>query len=198
MQDHNPVIRASNEPINPFAAPEAEISAPAMVGPDVAAAEVIRKEHISSEKNLQTIGFLMLIGGFFTALFGVIFLVSALQIEREPEDKAAAIGMSLFYLLWGGFSIQVARGLRRFKNRSRVWACVLMLPGIISPVTWLFLYCLMNKKGKFVCTPEYARIIEQTPHVQYKTSVVVKIFGLLLLGVIMLGIAAAIFSSMNR
>lgn len=198
MQDHYPVSRTANQPINPYAAPEADISAPAMVGPDVAAAEAIRKTHISSEKNLQTIGLLMIIGGVGTALMGLFFLFSALLMEAEPQDKAVAIGMSVFYLLWGGFSIQVARGLRRFKNRSRVWACVLMLPGIISPVTWLFLYCLMNKKGKFVCTPEYARIIEQTPHVTYKTSIIVKIFGLLLLGIILLGIGAAIFSSMNR
>lgn len=176
MQDVHPVSTAGSEPINPYAAPEADISAPSLVEPDLATAEVIRKKHINAEQNLRTLGFLLYLGGGLVFVGGVYELLFALSNHESPLAPRFML-YAATNLLLGVISVKTAGGLRKLKNSSRIWAIVLMILVIISPLAWLALYCLMNKKGRFVCSPEYARIIEQTPQVRYKTSILAKLFA---------------------
>ena len=48
---------------------------------------------------------------------------------------------------------------------------------------------MLSEKGQIVFSDEYRRVIEQTPHIVYKTSVVVWILLLALIG---FGIVAAV------
>ncbi len=66
-----------------------------------------------------------------------------------------------------------------------------LIPGYIFSL-------LVGPKGGVVFSPEYKAIILQTPHVKYKTSIIVKVFLGLLLLVIVLIVVAAIFNAMNR
>jgi hypothetical protein len=50
------------------------------------------------------------------------------------------------------------------------------------------LYLLLSKKGRKVFSDEYRQIVSLTPHIKYRTSIVVCI----LLGLIVLMVAAAI------
>jgi cytochrome o ubiquinol oxidase subunit 1 len=53
---------------------------------------------------------------------------------------------------------------------------------------------LMGKEARFIMTPEYQRIIAATPHVKYKTSILVKVLLALLLILLIGIIVAASFS----
>jgi hypothetical protein len=52
----------------------------------------------------------------------------------------------------------------------------------------------MGKEARFIMTPEYQRIIAATPHVKYKTSILVKVLLALLLILLIGIIVAASFS----
>jgi hypothetical protein len=69
---------------------------------------------------------------------------------------------------------------------SRIAGTLLAIPGLLaiplgSLVSVYILWVLLSKKGRMVFSPEYARIIAATPHLRYRTSVVVKV----LLGVLL-------------
>jgi hypothetical protein len=61
-----------------------------------------------------------------------------------------------------------------------------------------FLYLLLSQKGAYVFSPEYAQVIAATPHIQYKTSIVVWIFLGLLLVVIFLAIVFTVIGTISR
>ncbi|MFM7590858.1 MAG: hypothetical protein ACKO85_03615 [Isosphaeraceae bacterium] len=103
-------------------------------------------------------------------------------------------GESVFLILFGVIQFFLGKGLRNFKNWARITSAILCIPGILSPITWLILYYLLNKKAVFVCTPEYAQIREMTPHIKYKTSIIVKFLLGLLLVVFLLMVAAVLTS----
>lgn len=57
---------------------------------------------------------------------------------------------------------------RRADHRTRPTTPTRRLPRAI--VSLYFLYLLHSEKGKRVMTTEYQQIVEQTPHIQYRTS----------------------------
>ena len=50
----------------------------------------------------------------------------------------------------------------------------------------------MGKKGNVVFSDEYQHVIEQTPHIVYKTSIIAWIFLFLLIALIGFGLVAAV------
>ena len=58
----------------------------------------------------------------------------------------------------------------------------------------LIMYLLVSSKAGVVFSREYKEVIRKTPHVKQKMSIIVKIFVGLLVFVILLGVAALIFS----
>ncbi|WP_422931084.1 hypothetical protein [Singulisphaera sp. PoT] len=59
------------------------------------------------------------------------------------------------------------------------------------------LYLLLSSKGKVVFSPEYREVIKLTPHVFYRTSLLVKILVTLLAVVLVLMIIGGIFTIMK-
>jgi hypothetical protein len=91
---------------------------------------------------------------FFAPVIGVVFIgLAALQI-------------------WVGI------GLRNLKPWARIASGVLAGIGLLGfPIGTLIngyiLYLLFSKKGAMLFSPDYQRVIAETPHIKYKTSIIV-------------------------
>ena len=196
MADFELPPRRRGEDYNPFAAPESELSAspaaPFASAIDMTEAERIRNEHIGAEASIRAIGGLQIFGAVFLLIAGVMVMIAA--ASGPAENLPARIIMGLIYFGLGILGFFIGGGLRNLKNWARVTAAIMSIPGIFNPITWLILYYLLSKKGAFVCTPRYAEIRAMTPHIKYKTSIIVKFFVLLLVLVfvlIMIGLATS-------
>ena len=104
--------------------------------------------------------------------------------------------VGVLYLVFGALFIVVGRGIRKLRPWARTTGIVLAAIGLLGfPLGTLLngyiLYLLLAKKGKRIFEDDYKDIIEATPHVKYRTSIVVWIFlGLLVLAIA--GIIAAV------
>lgn len=172
--------------VNPYAPPSARVADVINVAPEQ---EDIRREHIKHEASVRSIGFLYLFGGglaVVAALFGLVALSGA-------ETSGLLIGLMVVYLALGILLIATGRGVRRLQPWARTIAIVLSCIGLLGfPLGTLihgyFLYLLLSAKGKRIFEPDYQAIVAATPHVKYKTSIVVWI----LLAILLLAVAAAI------
>jgi hypothetical protein len=131
-------------------------------------------------------------------------------------------GIAVFYLLFTVLLGAVGYGLTHLQNWARWTQVVLTSLGLlyvafltlatmmINPVAGLvvmlfgggigglILYLLVSSKVGVVFSREYKEVILKTPHIKYKTSIIVKILLGLLLLLIGLGVLAAIFGGGNR
>ncbi|MFM7128445.1 MAG: hypothetical protein ACKO0V_03695, partial [bacterium] len=123
-------------------------------------------------------------------IIGTLVVLTLIDSSSTPIGP----GESVFLILFGVIQFFLGKGLRNLKNWARITSAILCIPGILSPITWLILYYLLNKKAVYVCTPEYAQIREMTPHIKYKTSIIVKFLLGLLLVVFLLMVAAVLTS----
>lgn len=183
---------------NPYAPPKHD--GPAATHGD-SALEAIRREHINAETNVKTIGFLLYLGAFST----IAGSVRGLALDPVNALVSLAIGGAL---AWGGYQ------LRSLDSRGRSAYMVVTAVGFLqtllldelsglpgSIVAWTFLWPLIllailwGPKASTVMTPHYRDVvIPGTPHVQRKTSVLVIVLGVLLLGVFVAAVVVAIRS----
>jgi hypothetical protein len=123
--------------------------------------------------------------------------LGALRTDAPP---AALLGLGAVYLVIGVLMLFVARGVRKLMPWARITTIVLACIGLLGfPLGTLInayiLYLMLAKKGKRIFEDDYKDIIEATPHVKYRTSIIVWIvLGILLLAIIGL-IAAATLRS---
>lgn len=184
MSDFELPVEPSDAAFNPFAAPKANLSRSSDIEIDIADAERIRRDHIGAEAGLRALGTLNYIGSFFIGLSGLMGLLAGLATTGDVQTTM--ILSSFIYFGLATCNYLLGRGLRNLKNWARICEAVLCIPAIISPISWLILYYTLNKKAVFVCTPEYAAIREATPHIKYKTSLIVKFLAFLLLAIIVI------------
>jgi len=149
------------------------------------AVEDIRKEHIKHEASVTSIGILYYIGGGAMTVVGIFGMFAG---------GAEAILTSAFLLVLGIGQFWVGTGLRRLKKWARVSTGILSGLGLLAfPVGTLInayiLYLIFSAKGKMVFSDEYRAVIEQTPHIKYRTS----ILAWIVLGLLLLIIAFGIF-----
>lgn len=152
-------------------------------------AEQIRNDHIKHEASVKSIGILYFLGSALFLLGGTTGLVT-----RKGED--IAVGVILLCL--GMLQIWLGIGLRRLKSWARTPAAILSGVGLLAfPLGTLInayiLYLVLCQKGRTVFSADYKRVIEQTPHIKYKTSIIVWIFLGLLLLLLGLGSLALMF-----
>ena len=170
---------------NPYAAPLSP--GPAEAVPT--AAETTRRKYLNHEASVKSIGSLYLLGAIFLIPAGVVTLVGALSMRRpggEPAAIAVALGVSSSYLAVGCLQVATAIGLRRLRPWARIVAIVLSAIGLlVVPFGTIFcayfLYLLLSQKGIVVFSEEYRTVIDDTPHIKYRTSIVAIIFLFLLL-----------------
>ena len=171
--------------VNPYAPPQAEVADIASVDSE---AEAIRREHIKHESSIKSVGVLYYLGG------GVL-VVAAIGMLGAAAFEAGSwlIGIGVAYVVLGALSLVVAWHLRQFRNWARIVAIVLSVIGLLGfPIGTLLngyiLYLLLSEKGRRIFEPDYVDIVAATPHIKYRTSMIVWI----VLGVLILGVIAAI------
>ena len=177
--------------VNPYAAPKARVDDVSGASPD---AEAIRREHITHETSVRSIGTLYYIGGFI--LLGI---AASFFFGRTTEVGGALLTViEIFYVVLGALSIVVGRGIRQLKPWARVTTIVLSIVGLIGfPVGTLIngciLYLLFAAKGRRIFAADYAGIVAATPHVKTRTSIAVWI----VLGVLVLFVAVLVLLSLS-
>lgn len=163
------------------------------------AVEEIRKEHLKHEASIKSIGVLYYLGGAGLLLLGIFsaFSASFSGRSRGGAETAISILIAALFLVLGAGQIWVATGLRRLKKWARIPTGILSGLGLLgfplgTLINGYILYLIFSQKGKVVFSDEYQAVIEQTPHIKYRTSIVVWVLLGLVLLLIVAGIIAAV------
>jgi len=184
---------------NPYA-PTLNVAEPELVVPDEV--EVYRRKYLSHEASIKSIGALYMLGALFLIPIGIGQTVSGLANGNPAflSSDEAITGLCLLSIgVLQGF---VAFGLRRLQSWARVATAAISVLGVIGGliggligalISGYILYLVLCKKGQVVFSEEYKRIVEQTPHIQYRTSIIIWIFVGLLLLLVFLGLGATLF-----
>jgi len=193
---------------NPYAA--APVSSSLENAPE--GAEAIRNQYLSHEASVKSIGLLYILGGLLGILVGLAYVGGGIAFMTNPallkgaqnQDTSLVlfimIIMGAVCLAMSALQLYAAFNIRKLGGPGRVIITVFSCIGLLAiPVGTLisayFLYLLWSEKGKYIFTPDYKKVVEATPHIKYKTSIVVWILlGLLVLLVLFAiigGIAAA-------
>jgi hypothetical protein len=177
--------------MNRYAPPSAHVSDVYNVSGNAAA---IRREHIKHEASVRSIGGLYLFSGSVCLFGGLAGLVAA-GWGVEGLTGTMVVILCLVYGLVGALSIAVGGALRALQPWARTVTIVLSVIGLIGfPIGTIMnayiLYLLCAAKGKRLFEPDYQGIIDATPEIKYKTSIIVWIF-VGLLGLLIVGLVAA-------
>jgi hypothetical protein len=183
------------EPFNPFASPLTD-SRPLSVDHHDSDAELIRRKHLNHEASIQGFGSLFTIGGVFLALAAIVTLVGS------ADALAVALAVTLFLGAIAALYLYVGVGLRNLNPAVKMPATILLAIGLLGfPIGTIIngygLYLLHSEKGNFILSERYAKIRRQTPHIKYKTSIIVWIFVGLLGAVILLALFAVLIGSLS-
>jgi hypothetical protein len=164
-------------------------------------AEQVREFHLSHEASVKSIAVLYILGSFFGVLASIGWIVAGLTPARGSAGEMAPILLTLGVV---GIVLSIAQfvvafGIRKLAPWSRISCVLLSAIGLLGfPIGTLIsgyiIYLMLCAKGKMVFSPEYKQVIEQTPHMKYKTSIVVWIFLGLLIALFGFGIVAALFA----
>jgi hypothetical protein len=127
--------------------------------------------------------------------------------------------MVVFYLLATALNFALGYGLRSLKPWARwtetallsiqmvtliigvMGALALGIPPlmlgylVMGLIVGYILYLLLSPKGSVVFSPAYKEIIARTPHIKYRTSLILKIVLVLFVSLIGMAIVGAILSS---
>jgi hypothetical protein len=173
------------EPLNPFEPPRVELglgSADTASGPED---ERVRRELLNHEVSIQAVGRLMMLGGVLGALAALSLLVAGVQ---SPESEPGLmLGLGAAYLVVSVLSLWIGNQLRTLNPSGRIPGALVNGLGLIGfPVGTLIssyiLYLLLSRKGRRVLSAEYQGIVARTPHIRYKTPlIIVLLFGLLVI-----------------
>lgn len=156
---------------------------------DNAVAVEIRKRHINHEAAVRSVGMLYYIGASLLGMVGLVSLIDGKQ--------GALIG--LLFVVLSALYFMVGRWFRVLNPKARVPGTILAALGLLGfPIATLvnayILYLIHSEKGKVVFSDNYQAVIEATPGVKRKTSIVVWI----LLGIFVLFIVAIMVFALTR
>ena len=159
--------------------------------PAVTGADEVRRQFLKHEASVKSIGYLYYLGAFALIVIGSAGLVGA-----GAAGLGANMISSIFLVLLGIGQFFVGTGLHKLKGWARIPTIILSGIGLIGfPIGTIInayiLYLVLSKKGKMVFSDEYRAVIEQTPHIKYRTSIVVWIFLALLFALIAFALIAA-------
>ncbi|MFL6548831.1 MAG: hypothetical protein ACJ8OJ_09050 [Povalibacter sp.] len=169
--------------VNPYAPPTSLVEDVVTADSE---AESIRQEHIKHETSVRSIGLLYYFGGGIMAMGAIGFFVAGLVTKMPPF----ATGIIVIYGALGVLSIVLARGIRALapwaRTTSIVFACIGLLGFPLGTLlNGYILYLLLSEKGKRVFALDYPEIVAATPHIKYKTSIVVWIaLAILILAIV--------------
>tara|TARA_R110002050_G_scaffold209687_1_gene345693 strand:+ start:210 stop:908 length:699 start_codon:yes stop_codon:yes gene_type:complete len=165
-------------------------------------AEAVRKANLTHEASVKSIGLLYYISAGFGFIAGLMSLVGAIGLMGQSSSEGAGVSLlvAIALLVLSPLQFIVARWLRQLNPKARTPATIFSVLGLLgfpigTIINGYFLYLLQSKKGATVFSAEYAKVIAATPHIKYKTPIVVWIlFGLVVL-LIVAAIAAVGFGA---
>ncbi|KAA5540639.1 hypothetical protein FYK55_19790 [Roseiconus nitratireducens] len=180
--------RRQDPAINPYA-PTAEVSESEGFESD---ADAFRRRYLNHEASIQSVGSLYVLGGALFTLMFVVVAVSMLAAVVNGQLEGEAIAVLLIYGALGVVQLYAGLGLRKFRTGARSIVAIFSALGLLAfpfgtLINGYILYLLLGRKGNVVFSPEYQEVRERTPHIKYKTPVVVKIFVVLLVLVVITG-----------
>jgi hypothetical protein len=151
--------------------------------------EEIRKQYLKHEASVKSVGILYYLGGIGLTFMGIMSLVAV----GSSAEAIFSLIIGGLLLAFGVGQLIVGYGLRRLKSWARIPTAILSGFGLLGfPIGTIInayiMYLVLCKKGKMVFSEEYRTVIAETPHIKYRTSIVVWI----LLGLIIFAIAAAL------
>ncbi|QDT06680.1 hypothetical protein K227x_50960 [Rubripirellula lacrimiformis] len=178
---------------NPYA-PTTHVSDEMLATDDV---EGFRKKHLNHEASVRSVGLLYMLGACVMVPIGAIVMLGVFVGDQPPQDSAVQGGIGAIYLGFGVLNGFIGWGLRKLRPWTRIAAIIFSAIGLIGfPIGTLIsayiLYLLLSEKGKVVFSPYYQDVIQQTPHIKYKTSIVVWVLLGLVLLLIILGVGFAV------
>lgn len=163
--------------------------------------EAFRRKHLSHEASVKSIALLYSIGAVVGFLSGIGMLMESIAALNESNPTVVAnavtiLAISSLVLFISLAQIILAFGLRRLKSWAKIPTIVLSTIGLVlipigTLVNGYILYLVISERGKVVFSDEYKEVIRQTPHIKYRTSIVVWIFLALLLLLIGFGMVIA-------
>jgi hypothetical protein len=173
---------------NPYLTP-ATFAAPPALPVD---SEVVRRQHLNHEASVKSVGTLYLLGGVVMAISGIGFITI--------PNKEYGISVAIFMVALGALQFILGYAIRRLQKTARIVAAVLAAPGLIgfpigTLISALVLYLMLSRKGAMVFSDDYKRIIAETPHIKYKTSIIVWIVLGLFALVVLAGLVLAALST---
>lgn len=191
-----PVARPTNPTHNPYAPPSARLGAETRTPDD---AERIRREHLSHESSIRSIGTLYRIGAILSALGTLVVLIVGVVSLFQPGEGGVVLAMLLVGALYGlltWLQFYLGNGLRELDPKVRTLVTILAVLGLLgfplgTLISVYILYLLHSEKGKRIMTPEYRAIVASTPHIQYKTPLWMILVVVALVAVIALALFAA-------
>ena len=184
-------------PVNPYA----PVSAEPPLATASSQAEAIRQEHLSHEASIKSIGVLYLLAAVFLVPIGGWLLIMGLfglsGNDMAADSPATLIGIGIFELALGLLQGYTGLALRQLKSWARHVAILFSGIGLLGfPIGTLisayFLYLLLSRKGVYIFSDEYQQIVAATPHMKYKTSMVVWVLLLLLIGLLAVGMVSVV------
>jgi len=153
---------------------------------DANSSEQIRKDHISHEASIKSVGLLYFLSGGLFLIVAIFSMIGSAATTRSNVrggmgNVAFGLGMAVVFLGLAALLIWVGWGIRKLKSWARIASGVLAGLGLLgfpfgTIINAYILYLLFSKKGATVFSPDYQRVIEETPHIKYKTSIIVWIF----------------------
>jgi len=191
MANSNPYAEDLEGSHNPFQAPENPLDPDALHN---TSAEAIRHKHLSHEASVKSVGALYLLGGLVAILASLA--LAYYSLATAPRDEAVNFVVAVVVFVFGLLQCGLAMGLNRLRSWARIPAVIISAIGLIGfPIGTLvngyILYLLCSTKGAMVFSVEYQEIMAQTPHIKYRTSIVVWIFVALLVALLLLSFGVA-------
>lgn len=181
---------------NPYAPPRAA----ALI--EESSPEAIRRAHIGHETSVKAVG------GLYALLGGLMLLpvfIGMLETLTRASRGNDFVTLALVLLLGAG-ALVLGASTRRLKPWARIAMAV--VSGLLAAVTLLsvvfpllnvyVLWLMLSAKGRMVFSPAYQQIIELTPDVRPRTSVITwMLFCLVMLFVIAV-LAALLIPAFRR
>lgn len=172
-------------------------------------AEQVRRAHLSHEASIKSVGVLYMLGSIFSLFYGAVTVFAGTQSLMSPDNALGGEAMGPVEIIVGAvvagvglLQFYAALSMRSLNPNGKPVAIAVACLGLLGiPIGTLIsayiLYLLLSEKGKVVFSPEYKAIIAATPHIRYRTSIIVWIFLILLIVVVLLAIVGVGMSTMS-
>ena len=176
---------------------------------DLSQAELIRKSHLNHEANIQSFGCLYTLGGILGILGAIFYIGLGIFIMAGGENPQAGVNpmaagimttlIGVVFLAIAVAQLFAGRSMQTLNPSGKILAIVvaaigaILLPVCGTVISGYLLYLLVSAKGEMVFSSAYKEVMQATPHIRYRTSMIVWIFLFLLIGLILLGVVAATF-----